>query len=145
MSAHVIQSPRPALVGIDAQTHEAAEGNVWAYAAHVSDWRWNGWAVPSFTHAECERIAAQSALWNAAQVRLYGAEDAIDSMCNVFTWDAERGAWLEADPRYPEDGPDVCMPAYLPDGTPVYALGNGYCWQEVRTDAPIPAGCQASL
>ena len=26
---------------------EAADGNLWAYAAHVStDWRWNGWACP---------------------------------------------------------------------------------------------------
>jgi hypothetical protein len=56
-------------------------------------------------------------------------------MCNVFTWDADRGEWLEADPRYPEDGAEVVPSTVLPDGSRAWALGNGYCWSEAK-DAP---------
>lgn len=141
----VVQNPRPALVGIDGQTHEAAEGNMWGYAAHIPDWHWNGWAVPLFTHAECERVAAQARAWNDALASSGMSADSIEDMsCNWFTFDAERGVWLEHDPRAPGE-PEICEPSHLPDGTPVYALGNGYCWQAVDTSAEIPTRARAVL
>lgn len=129
----------PALVGIDGQAHgEAAEGCFWAHAADVSLWRWNGWAVPMFTRAEVDRIAAQCRAFNAA----LSPDEVADCGALVLTWDGD--VLVSFDPHYPDEEPTREEPGALPDGTPVWGVGDGWCWSEVEM-VGIPADALAVL
>lgn len=127
----------PALVGIDGQAHgDARDGHFWAHAADVSLWRWNGWAVPMFTRAEVDRLAEQMRQHNAT----LDADELEDMGALVLTWDGD--VLVTFDPHYPDEEPTREEPGHLPDGTPVWGVGDGWCWSEVEM-VGIPAEAQA--
>lgn len=78
--------------------------------------RWNGWHVPLFPMASCEAVALACP----------------DEDGNVhFRFDPVTRCWIEAPaPGCEEDGDWPSEPV-LVDGVEYWAMGGGYCWDEV--------------
>lgn len=88
-------------------------------AAHVSDYRWNGWAVPYFTLEEARKI-------DAATRVAYADAGQPDEEWTTWTFGADGIIWENEGPGLDEDSYEV--DTIEVDGVTLYNLGNGFTW-----------------
>ncbi len=78
--------------------------------------RWNGWHVPLFPMASCEAIARE-------------CPDVDGKAC--FRFDPVTRCWVQAPPAGCEEDGEWASTPVLVDGVEHWAMGDGYCWDEV--------------
>lgn len=78
--------------------------------------RWNGWHVPLFPMASCEAIARECL-------------DEDGKPC--FRFDESTRCWMQAPALGCEEDGEWASKPVLVDGVEYWAMGDGYCWDEV--------------
>jgi hypothetical protein len=113
-------------------------GHVRGEAHHVSDARWNGWAVPSFTKEQVEALLPV--------VNAQGEKQVEDS---TFRFDGDRlleTRWTCEEPptedgAYPTE--EVEVPSWVhADGTTLYGFGDSWVWEVVDEVGLEPLGAE---